>query len=442
MTATLRLACVGLAIALALTARAGAGDGVRVYTSADPMMRLGTVEFQGGNKLELSLGIGSGAFRHHSLPANVFQTISDRGPNFTCKSGVKLTGLTRKQLCGRTKHARIYPLPRFAPAIYTVELLPDSTFRVLDVLTLKDRDGRPLTGLPNPLVRTGTEIPFDAHGRRLAQDPNALDTEALVRLDDGTYWVAEENAPSIVHIGADGRVLKRLVPAGAESDFEGADYPVEGRLPAILSRRHLNRGIESLAVSADEKFLYFAMQSPLDNPDTKAFARSRNLRIFKVDRARERVVGEYLYVLDTPDTFIKDSNKDRKQSAVKVSEMMGFGRDRVIVLERVTKTSKLYEADLTGATNILGGKWDDPSTTPSLELASPPAAVRPVAKTLVFSTDDHDGLPKKIEGLADLGGGTIAFVNDDDFGIDGNRTVIATVQIPALARPARDTPTK
>lgn len=429
MIQTNRMAILAAAIFMAAAVSAKADDNIRIYTSADPILKLGTVPFAGGRTLELTVGIGSAAFRHPSMPANIFQTASDRGPNFTCKAGAGLTALSQKQLCGSMKKARIYPVPEYASAIYTVEILPNASFRILDVLTVKDASGKPLTGLTNPLTHAKTETPFDAHGRKLTQSAGAMDIEGLVRLGDGSYWVGEENAPSIAHIGADGRVIKRIVPTGTEGDFTGAGYPVTGGLPAILAKRHTNRGIESMSVSPDENFLYFAMQSPLDNPDAKAYAKSRNVRVFKFDRKDEKLVGEYLYVMDTPDTFLKDSkSKKRKQSDVKVSEMMAVGLDRIIVLERISRTTKLYEINLANATNLLDGKYDNAMTRPSLAASKNLADVTPVSKQLRFNTDDHKGLPEKIEGIARLGDGSLVLINDDDFGIDGARTVVATVK--------------
>ncbi len=128
-------------------------------------------------------------------------------------------------------------------------LLDDGTFRVTDVITLKDRDGPPLNGMPNPLRDATTEMPLDGHGKPLRQDVHGIDAEAMVRLTDGTFWVADENAPSIVQVLFDGRIITRHVPKGTEADYEGARYDVVGSLPAILAKRQLNRGIEALAVS-------------------------------------------------------------------------------------------------------------------------------------------------------------------------------------------------
>src|SRR6185436_6070304 len=86
---------------------------------------------------------------------------------------------------------------------------------------------------------------------------NGFDPEGLVKLSDGTFWIAEENGPSVTHFGADGRMIARYVPKGTETEFEGAHYEVRGILPAILTRRAVNRCIEGLAISPDEQFLYF-----------------------------------------------------------------------------------------------------------------------------------------------------------------------------------------
>jgi hypothetical protein len=50
--------------------------------------------------------------------------------------------------CDEVNNGRIYSTPFYAPSIYRVTLMEGGTFQVTDVITLKDRDGRPLTGLP------------------------------------------------------------------------------------------------------------------------------------------------------------------------------------------------------------------------------------------------------------------------------------------------------
>ncbi len=52
--------------------------------------------FEGGKTLNLTVGIGSSAFRRPDDPPNVIWTLGDRGPNIECKdmkevAGVELT---------------------------------------------------------------------------------------------------------------------------------------------------------------------------------------------------------------------------------------------------------------------------------------------------------------------------------------------------------------
>ena len=107
-----------------------------------------------------------------------------------------------------------------------------------------------------------------------------------MRLADGTFWIGDENGPSIAHFAADGRMIVRHVPQGTEGEFAGARYDVKGTLPAILAKRAINRGIESMAVSPDERFLYFIMQNPLANPDVKTYQQAKNIAAVQ-DRARD-----------------------------------------------------------------------------------------------------------------------------------------------------------
>jgi hypothetical protein len=414
------------------TATANAADlSVRTYSSDDTLLRIGPASFEGGKTLNLSVGIGSSAFRRSDDPPNVLWTLGDRGPNIACGDMKATTGV--ELTCRDVKNGRVYPTPSYAPSIYRVMLLDDGRFRVTDVITLKDRDGAPLNGMPNPTRTATTETPLDGAGKRLQQDLRGIDAEGLVRLSDGSFWISDENAPSISHFSADGRLIARHVPAGTETEFAAAPYQTLGSLPAILTKRQANRGIEGLAISPDERFLYFILQNPLANPDQAAYAAARNTRLFKIDRASMRILGEYVYTLDDPQSFRRDPS--RKQSDPRISELMALGEDRLIVLERTERTTKLYEIELAGATNILGSRWDDGATRPTLEQSELTAiAVTSVTKTLRLDTADHPEIAGKTEGMALLGDGALALINDDDFGIGGERTQIAVIRGTAIAR--------
>jgi hypothetical protein len=231
-------------------------------------------------------------------------------------------------------------------------------------------------------------------------------------------------------VAADGRILERLVPHGVAKQLVGATYPVTEVFPAVVAKRKLNRGFESVAASPDGKFLYVALQSPLANPDNDAYKKSRNVRIFKLDVDSKTIIGEYVYVLDTPDTFKKDNErKSRKQSDVRISDMVAYENDKVIVLERISKTTKLYAVNLSEATNVKE-KWDGEKSALELvdNLAS--AGIAPVEKKLVWNTDTVSGYPSKIEGVAVVDKGTLVLVNDNDFGIEGDATKVRLVKLP------------
>lgn len=421
-------------IGAAVAGHAAAADvATREYLSNDTMLTLGSYTFEGGKTLNLTVGIGSGAFRHPDDPPNVMWTLGDRGPNFTCGEAKTIAGVTIAT-CGDAKPpGRIYLSPSYAPSIYRVMLLDDGTFRVTDVITLKDRDGRPLNGMPNPLRTATTETPLDGKGQRLAQDVHGIDAEGIVRLADGTFWIGDENGPSIGHFAADGRMIVRHVPRGTESDYVGARYEIVGSLPPILTKRQANRGIEGIAISPDERFLYFIVQNPLANPDSAAYRQARNTRLFKLERASLRVVGEYVYTLDDPQSFRRDPSS--AQNDPRISELMAIGLDRLIVLERTEQTTKLHEIDLAGATNIAGSRWDDIATRPTLEQSDLKATgIVPAGKTLRFDTADFPQIAGKTEGMTLLGDGTLAIVNDDDFGITGQRTQIVVVRGTGITR--------
>jgi len=395
---------------------------------------LGSVAFNGGKTLDLDVGIGSGAFHMPGDDPTIIYTVTDRGPNIACEESAAVIEIA--DFCkdnGVLDNAgKIFPDKAFAPSIYKLKVA-GTGYTVLQRIVLKDRNGNPITGLSNPLTVTDTENAYTPDGSKLALDPQGLDTEALVRLSDGTFWLAEEYGPSLVHVAADGQIIERVVPAGMESDLAAANYSVSGTLPAILKKRKLNRGAESIAVSPNEDYLYFAMQSPLANPNNDAYKASKNVRLLKLKLdggAISRVEGEYVYVMDVPQTFPLD--KSSKQSDVKVSEMFALDTDDLVILERISKDTKLYRVTLNAATNLLGTAWDSEATAPSLENTGNLAAANivPVTKNRVFNAvTDMVGLADKIEGVALLDDTHMALINDNDFGITGEKTEINVAKL-------------
>ena len=399
-----------------------------------PNLPLGVVTFPNGKAINLNVGIGSSAFRHVSdVPGRIW-LLTDRGPNIDCADARRIIGLEADQLCGNEKTGRLHPLPGFVPSIYGVDIGADMVGRIGVFLPIKGKSGKPVSGRPPVTNGPMGEAIFAADGKPLSPDPSGIDPEAFVRLSDGTFWIAEEFGPSLLQVAADGTILKRLVPNGSADAFKDADYEVVPSLPAIMRWRASNRGFEGLAISPDERFLYVMMQSPLALPDQEAFRKSRHVRIWKIVRETGAVINEYLYLLDKPTQFQADSDgRERLPFHVHVSEIVALDAERLLVLERIDKTARLFTIRLSDDSAI-PPLFDNPDKSPSLEALETERLIArgmlPLEKTLILDTDQVPGLPGKIEGIAVVAPNELILVNDNDFGIDGVRTQMFRVTLP------------
>ncbi|WP_416985486.1 esterase-like activity of phytase family protein [Streptomyces sp. T028] len=326
-----------------------------------------------------------------------FWTVTDRGPN----GQIKIDG----------KKRRTFPVPGFDPAIVRIRVAGDSV-KVLDALPITTSSGKPVTGLSNQEGRDEAPYSYDARSP-LSYNPNGLDTEGVVRTADGSFWLIDEYGPSLVHVSARGKVLTRYVPEGL--NLEGADYAVVEALPSVLLHRKINRGFEGLAQLPGGD-LVLAVQSPLSLPDTDAGEASRTTRLLRFSPRKKAVTAEYAYRFD-PVNVVDPSEDDT--SELKISSVVAVGGDRLLVEERTDKAARLQVVRLTRGANILGARWDDDTTSPSLEqLADPAASGVPVlSKRLVVDLGTVEGVPGKIEGVARVDRDTLALINDNDFGM-------------------------
>jgi hypothetical protein len=356
------------------------------------------------NDRKVLLGsIGSDLWRGPKDPHDEFWMLTDRGPN----GQIKVDGTNR----------RTFWVPEFNPMILRVKT-EGETVRILETLPIVGQSGKPVTGLPN--LKGIDETPYDYSARDvLTFNPNGLDTEGLVRTAAGEFWIAEEYSPSLLHVDRTGKVLKRYVPEGVK--LNGTDYPVAEVLPAIYSKRKINRGFEGLALSGDEKTLYVTLQSPLLNPDKKTGDASRNSRLIVFDIPSEKVTAEYVYRFDVAKEF--DPNPKTTPEEMKLSAVVFLNPTTLLILERTDLVAKLYSVDLSQATNILNTKWNDLKTAPSLEALGDPAAahVSVLRKSLVLDLSSLNRMPEKIEGVALLDRNTIAVSNDNDFDSEESR---------------------
>jgi hypothetical protein len=105
---------------------------------------------------------------------------------------------------------------------------------------------------------------------------------------------------------------------------------------------------------------------------------------------------------------------------MKLSALVYLNPQTLLILERTDWVAKLYSVDLSKGTNILGSRWNDPITSPTLEALADPGNedIQVLPKSLVIDLTALNGIPEKIEGVAIIDRNTIAICNDNDFDID------------------------
>jgi hypothetical protein len=377
---------------------------------------LATLDLPGG-MLRITRGLGSGLTRRIGDAPGVVWAVGDRGPNLKIPFAVERYGLTDLDRLANLPGAKVMPFPGIGPAISELRITGDHV-ECLRTIALRDRSGRPLSGLPVP--GQFSEPAFDRDGNPLAPDPSGADTEGIATAADGSFWVADEYGPSIFHVAANGTVLVRWVPQGCGDSFAGADYPVVEALPAIAAHRQLNRGFEALALSADGRRLFLAFQSPLAHPDEEAHRHARHVRLWELDVATGAVTRQFLYLLDKPGSFRRDgAHGEVDRADLKLCDIAMIGPQAMLVLERASATTKLYTVALDDD-RALDPRHLDIATRPTIEQESAAGESLPhLAKTLILSTDDHPQIDADLEGVALLTPRTLLLVNDNDFGVAG-----------------------
>ncbi|CAN5221438.1 esterase-like activity of phytase family protein [soil metagenome] len=378
-----------------------------------------------GGVLRLTFGPGSGLARRAGDPPGVVWAIGDRGPNLKVAPAMALYGLTGLAHLADREGAKIMPRPDIGPTLSQLRI-EDGQVELLRSLVITLPSGRAMSGLPLPGGDTEAMEPvFDLAGEPLGVDPGGADSEGVVALANGGFIIADEYGPSLIRLNAEGVVVARWIPAGLEVALAGAGYPALPVLPAIALARRLNRGFEAIALSADETWLYVAFQSALEVPTGAVRSSRRITRIWKLDALTGAVAGQYAYPFDEPASFRRDAEAGPvSRSDLKVCELVWVGPDQLLVLERITRSAKIYRIDLAGMAlppeHLLAGHrpWLEEMTGAERKAAG----LRPLAKTLMFSTDDAPKVCADLEGMALLEDGGLILVNDNDFGVEGAQT--------------------
>ena len=370
------------------------------YVLPDRIGAMQNAVFPGSVPNDKGLQVGSlfsDLYRDPDDPFLTFWCVSDRGPN--------------QELPQRT-----FVVPEFDPTFYMIRIQAGedspAEIKIYEPHPIRTTSGQPVTGLPN---RPGVdEEAFDCKGTtKVGYNMDGLDTEGIVRAPDGDFWLVDEYAPSILRVGLDGTVEARYVPKGA--GISGTHYPVVESLPAVWAKRRSNRGLESIAISRDGAKVYAVIQSPLQNPSSAVGNESRICRMIVLDTATGDPSAEYAIVAETGASF------GERQRDLKVSALSRVNATSFLMVERTDAIARVYLIDVANATNLLGTRWDDVATTPSLEATVPADlaknGVTAAAKSLVVDLNQVVGktMPQKVEGMAIMDEWTIVVGNDNDY---------------------------
>jgi hypothetical protein len=375
--------------------------------------------------MRLRAGFGSGLAVRPGDPPGALWAVCDRGPNLKAETLAEKYGVELAPEVA-AKGAKIMPRPDLGPALAELRIVGDE-IGLVRTIRLTDDSGKPISGLPMAGSQHARAEPaFDLAGRPLAPDPQGADSEGLIALRDGGFWVGDEYGPSLMRIDGEGRVVDRWLPV--RSDREGIS------LPAIAGRRQINRGFEALAISPDERSLFLAFQSPLAHPDEAAHEQASHVRLWRLDASSGAVSAQYLYPLDEPKSFRRDCEKGPfERGDIKVSEILWAGDEALIVLERGSETTKLYRVQL-DASLAIGAEHLDVATRPTVEELSGRDSPFPLAvlrKQLLFNSDDARQVAADLEGMAWLSDAQLLLVSDNDFGVEGAETSFWRLTLPS-----------
>jgi phytase-like protein len=300
---------------------------------------------------------------------DVFLGVPDRGP---------FDGLTDVPYLDRIHFLKI-----------TTDLdapFPNIDTALLDTRLLRNERGQ---------VFVGAAGAFDTNKGRntLRFDPEGVRLGLL-----GTFFISDEYGPDIFEFDIFGRLLRRLNVPSKYEIASSSENPDDELLFNTVGRQ-ANRGMEGLAISPNDRFLFGIMQNALiqDNGlepgDTDRLG--LNNRILKIDLLTGRK-QEFVYALDAI---------NRGQG---VSELLAINDHEFLVIERDNRSNlqtppqaptrkTIYKIDIDGATDV--------SRVETLPAGALPPDIVPVKKTLFINLLDPaynlaPTIPEKLEGLA------------------------------------------
>jgi hypothetical protein len=329
----------------------------------------------------------------------IFYMLPDRGYN--------LTGTTDFR-------ARLYKLDIvFNPASDPNALSADErqktvTATLTETILLKEASGQPLTGLDPPQDGMRPAAEGLPPMPRASTGAISIDSEALVLMGDGSFYISDEYGPYIYRFSADGRLIAAIRPPEAfipkrngkdsfSSDNSGPG--AAGPKPKSPDTgRQNNQGFEGLTVTPDGKFLVAALQSATRQdggsaPETRRYTRMLYYDISDPSHpalAREHVVPLPVY----------DNAKGQRRVAA-LSELYALDETHFLLLCRdggvgygtddaTSRYRRIEILDTTDATNIAGSPYD--GVVPIAPMGKLAGGVVPATLTSFVDINDNTQL--------------------------------------------------
>ena len=266
-----------------------------------------------------------------------------------------------------------------------------------------------ITSVSNMLQPNGTVYPNNKQDPSHTPDPEAIRYDAIT---DQLVWTSEGERivkptqtvledPSIIFISTNGNFIDSFY------------LPYNLVMHATENGPRQNGVFEGMTFADNYKTLYVNVEEPIyeDGPRADVIDNHAFIRILKFDVASKKNIAQFAYPL-SPVAYAPVPADAFKINGV--PDILNMGNNKLLVIERSFSTGRLpctirvFEADLSGATNISGVALKENSN------------FTPASKKLLLNMDDLGIYIDNIEGVTfgprlPNGHKTLLFIADNNF---------------------------